>query len=112
MARRAQKIQERIDKRTDDKGQNLEALLDGMSKRDIEARQSAESEERIDRMQEQAGLMMDFVDSLDGEQRDLFIENLDAMVERAQNRPKGEKGKDQKDQENSADDREQDHPHR
>ena len=38
---------------------------------------------------------MDFVDS-DGEQRDLFIENLDAMVERAQNRPKGEKGKDQK----------------
>lgn len=86
-----QKIQERIDKRVGDNGENLEALLDGMSKRDIERRQSAESAERIAIMQEQAGLMMDFVDSLDGEQRDQFVENIDAAVERAQNRQKGEK---------------------
>lgn len=86
-----QKIQERIDKRVGDNGENLEALLDGMSKRNIERRQAAESAERIALMQEQAGLMMDFVDSLDGEQRAQFVENIDAMVERAQNRQKGEK---------------------
>ena len=34
-------------------------------------------------MQEQAGLMMDFVDSLDDDQRDQFVDNIDAMVERA-----------------------------
>lgn len=91
-----QKIQERIDKRMDDKGENLEALLDGMSKRDIERRQRSESAERIDLMQEQAGLMMDFVDSLDDDQRDQFVDNIDAMVERAENRQnregKGQKG--------------------
>jgi hypothetical protein len=92
-----QKIQERIDKRMDDKGENLETLLDGMSKGDIERRQRAESTERIDLMQEQVGLMMDFVDSLDEDQRDQFVENIDALVERAQNRQKRE-GKGQKGQ--------------
>lgn len=92
-----QKIQQRVDKRMDDKGENLEALLDGQSKRDIERRQAAESSERIDLMQEQAGLMMDFVDSLDDDQRDQFVENIDAMVERAQNR-KTKEGKGQKGQ--------------
>ena len=80
----------------DDKGENLEDLLDGQSKRDIERRQRSESAERIDLMQEQAGLMMDFVDSLDDDQRDQFVENIDAMVERAENRQnregKGQKG--------------------
>lgn len=93
-----QKIQDRIDKRVGDNGENLEALLDGMSKREIERRQSAESAERIDLMQEQAGLMMDFVDSLDSDQRDQFVDNLDAAVERAQNRKKGEKRKGQRGQ--------------
>ena len=92
-----QKIQERIDNRMDDKGANLEALLDGQSKRNIERRQADESAGRIDLMQEQAGLMMDFVDSLDDVQREQFVENIDAMVERAENRQnregKGQKGK-------------------
>ena len=91
-----QKIQERIDKRMDDKGENLEVLLDGQSKREIERRQAAESEERIDLMKQQAGLMMDFVDSLDNDQRDQFVENIDSMVERAENHQKGEKGKGQR----------------
>jgi hypothetical protein len=91
-----ERFQERIDKRMDDKGENLEALLDGVSKRDIERRQRSESAERIDLMQEQAGLMMDFVDSLDDEQRDQFVENIDAMVERADNRQNRD-GKGQKD---------------
>ncbi len=92
-----ERFQERMDQRMDDKGENLEALLDGQSKRDIERRQSNEAAERIDLMQEQAGLMMDFVDSLDDDQRDQFIDNIDAMVERAENRQnregKGQKGK-------------------
>ena len=81
----------------DDKGENLEALLDGLSKRDIERRQAAAATEQIDLLQEQAGLMMDFVDSLDDDQRDQFVDNIDAMVERAENRQnrdgKGQKGK-------------------
>ena len=92
-----ERFQERVDKRVDRKGENLEALLDGQSKRDIEHRQSTEAAERIDLIQEQAGLMMDFVDSLDDDQREQFVENIDAMVERAENRKnkegKGQKGK-------------------
>ena len=88
-----QKIQGRIDKRVGDNGQNLEALLDGMSKREMERRQGTESAERIALMQEQTGLMMDFVDSLDDDQRAQFVDNIDAMVERAQNRHKGDKSR-------------------
>ena len=92
-----ERIQGRIDKKMDDKGENLEALLDGLSKRDIERRQAAAAAEQIDLLQEQAGLMMDFVDSLDDDQRDQFVDNIDAMVERAENRQnrdgKGQKGK-------------------
>ena len=92
-----QKIQERVDKRMDDNGENLEVLLDGMSKRDIEQKQVAVAAERIDLMQEQAGLMMDFVDSLDDDQRDQFVDNIDAMIERAEKRQnregKGQNGK-------------------
>ena len=92
-----ERFQERIDKRMNHKGEHLEALLDGESKRNIERRQRSESAERIDLMQEQAGLMMDFVDSLDDDQREQFVDNIDAMIERAENRQnrdgKGQKGK-------------------
>ena len=79
------------------KGEHLEALLDGESKRNIERRQADEAAERFDRMQEQAGLMMDFVDSLDDDhQRDQFVDNI-TLIERAENRQnkegKGQKGK-------------------
>ena len=92
-----ERFQERIDKRMDHKGENLEVLLDGESKRNIERRQADAAAERIDLMQEQAGLMMDFVDSLDDDQRDQFVDNIDAMIERAEKRQnregKGQKGK-------------------
>ena len=93
-----ERFQERMDDRMDDKGQHLEALLDGQSQRSIERIQVERSLEKLEAAQEQANLMMDFVDSLDTDQRDQFVENIDAMVERAQNRQKGEKGKGQKGQ--------------
>ena len=78
-----ERFQERIDKRMDHKGENVESTSRWNVQRDIERRQRSESAERIDLMQEQAGLMMDFVDSLDDDQRDQFVDNIDAMIERA-----------------------------
>ena len=78
------------------KENTLEALLDGESKRvsNVDKRTHGE---RLEMMLEQAGLMMDFVDSLDDDQRDQFVDNIDAIVERAENRQnkegKGQKGK-------------------
>jgi hypothetical protein len=87
-----ERFQERMDGRMDHKGQHLEALLDGQSQRSIERTQAERSAEKLEAAQEQADLMMDFVDSLDTEQRDQFVENIDALVERVQNRSKSEKG--------------------
>ena len=76
------------------KGQHLEALLDGQSSRTLERKQTERAAERVEAMQEQAGLMMDFVDTLDNDQRDQFIDNIDAMMERSENRSKRDgKGK-------------------
>ncbi len=83
------RFQERIQHRMEHKGQHLEALLDGQSPRTLERKQAAHSTERLDAMQEQASQMMDFVDTLDDNQRTQFIDNIDAMLERAENR-KGE----------------------
>ena len=93
-----ERFQERMDGRMDHKGQHLEALLDGQSQRSIERAQAERSAEKLEAAQEQADLMMDFVDALDTEQRDQFVENIAMMVERVQNRSKSEKGKGQKDQ--------------
>jgi hypothetical protein len=77
-----------------DKAEHLEALLDGQSTHSLERAQEERAEERLETMLTQAGLMMDFVDSLDNNQRDQFIENIDVMVERAENRKKdGHHGK-------------------
>lgn len=89
-----ERFQERMDGRMDHKGQHLEALLDGQSQRSIERAQAERSAEKIEVAQEQAEWMMDFVDSLDRDQRTQFVENIDMMVERIEKRHnRGEKGK-------------------
>lgn len=92
-----ERFQERIQHRTEEKGQHLEALLDGQSPRILERKHAERATERLDTMQEQASLMMDFVDTLDNDQRDQFVDNIDVLVERAENRQnrdgKGQKGK-------------------
>lgn len=83
-----ERFQDRMDRHME-KGQQLEALLDGQSPRTLERKQAERAAERVEAMQEQAGLMMDFVDTLDDNQRTQFVDNIDAMVERTENR-KGE----------------------
>ena len=86
-----ERFQDRMDQHMNkhmEKGQHLEALLDGQSPRTLERKQAERATERVEAMQEQAGLMMDFVDTLDDNQRTQFIDNIEAMVERAENRPK------------------------
>ena len=87
-----ERFQERIQHRTEDKGQHLEALLDGQSPRILERKHAERATERLDIMREQASLMMDFVDTLDNDQRDQFVDNIDVMVERAEKRQ--QKGRD------------------
>jgi hypothetical protein len=80
--------QDRMERHMSHKGQRLEALLDGQTfERDDQAA------EHIEAMKTQAGLMMDFVDALDNDQRAQLVSNVEAMAERAAERAeKGHKG--------------------
>lgn len=81
--------QEHLEYRMNDKGQHLEALLDGQTLQHDEL-----VAEKIESMQTQAGQMMNFVDALDNDQRDQLVSNVEAMAERAAQRAeKGHKGK-------------------
>lgn len=81
--------QEHLEYRMNQKGQHLEALLDGQTLQHDEL-----VAEKIESTQTQAGLMMDFVDALDNDQRDQLVSNVEAMVERAAQRAeKGRQGK-------------------
>jgi len=77
------RMQHRMERHQKRDGHHLEALLEG----NVDQRQlQQKSAEHLTTMQEQAGLMMDFVDALDAEQRTQFIENLEVLQEKMEQR--------------------------
>ena len=81
------RFQERIDASMEGKGAHLEALLDDKIVHNNQA-------DRIEDIQAQSGLMMDFVDTLNEDQRSQLVINIEEMTERAQQRAeKAPKGK-------------------
>jgi hypothetical protein len=82
-----------MERHQEGEGHRLEALLEG-SVDQLQLQQK--SAEHLTTMQAQVGLMMDFVDALDAEQRSQFIENLEVLQEKIQERmekPGHRKGK-------------------
>ena len=82
-----ERFQKRVDARIEGKGAHLEALLDGKMVHNNQA-------DRTEDIHAQSGLMMDFVDTLDEDQRSQLVINIEEMTERAQQRAeKAPKGK-------------------